>query len=158
MFTANSWFQLLLKHNKITCAVERLSTILALLENGPIKVPKQRQNHSVWRRSTFNFGRDEDALHFHASKCGCKFIVVQPSVIACENPLQKSLSFITILLQILCTFSIVPFLLIMELLWHTPYPNVVMDDELCRFIADIQLSVCICYSNRSLFLKQNINS
>jgi hypothetical protein len=48
-------FQLFLKHSTIPCTIDRLSMTLVVLEDGPIKVTKERQHHFVGRRHTFEF-------------------------------------------------------------------------------------------------------
>jgi len=40
-FTANSGFQLIFKHSTIPCTIDHLPTILVVLEDGSIIVPKR---------------------------------------------------------------------------------------------------------------------
>jgi len=54
-FTVNSKFQHLFKHSAITCTTDCLSMILIVLEDGPIKVPKQLQYHFAGRRHNSDF-------------------------------------------------------------------------------------------------------
>jgi hypothetical protein len=55
VFTANSGFHLLFKLSTILCTTDRLSTILVVLKDGPIKVLKQCQHHFAGRRHTSEF-------------------------------------------------------------------------------------------------------
>jgi len=79
----------------------------------------------------------------------CRFIVVHPCFIMCDNPLQESLSLSMILLQKLYAyFHGYPFVLLHELLQHPPCTDsvitkVLMDDGIYRSTADVQLVSCI---------------
>jgi hypothetical protein len=53
-FNVNSGFQLLFKHCTI-CNIDHLSMILVVLEDGPIKVPKQLQHHLLAEGTLLNF-------------------------------------------------------------------------------------------------------
>jgi hypothetical protein len=52
VFPANSGFQLLFKHSTMLCTIDHLSTIMVVLEDGPIKVPVQHQHH-CWQIAHF---------------------------------------------------------------------------------------------------------
>jgi hypothetical protein len=92
-------------------------------------------------------------FHLHNLLFACKFIVVNPSIITCDNPLQESLFllllfFFMVSLQILhAHFHTCPFVLICKLLWHPPCTNFVIPG-ICT--ADVQLAGYITDSNLSL--------
>jgi hypothetical protein len=91
-FTANSGFRIFFKYSTVPCTVDHLSTILVVLEDGPITVSKQRQHCFVSRRHIFEFlgpGRWR-VFPLLALKFACRFIVVHPCLIACDKWLHKT--------------------------------------------------------------------
>jgi len=93
----------------------------------------------------------------HALMFTYSFIVVHPCFIACDNPLQGNLSFTIPLQKLHAHFHTCPFMLICKLLCHPLHtnfeiPKVLMDDEICRSIAVVQLVGCISDSNSSVLL------
>jgi hypothetical protein len=75
--------------------------VLVVLEDGPNEVPKQRQHHFADRMHTFEF-LDPGwwrVFPLHALTFACRFVVMQPCFIACDNSLQERHSFFTISLQ-----------------------------------------------------------
>jgi hypothetical protein len=55
LFTANSSFQHIFKHSTKICTTNHLSSNLLVLEDGPIKVPKEHPDQFRGRRQTFKF-------------------------------------------------------------------------------------------------------
>jgi len=137
--------------------------ILLLFEDRPVTVPKQHQSHFASRRHTFEFlGHGQwNVFPLHALTFACRFIVVLPGFIACDNPLQESLSYFMILLKKLnACFYVCPFVLICKLLWYPPCTNFVIPEVLAGdgSTADVQLVGYISDSNPSVLLNQSINS
>jgi hypothetical protein len=54
----------------------------------------------------------------HALTFACRFIVVHPCFIVCDNMSQDSLSFMTSLQKFQANFHVCPFVFIGKLLWH----------------------------------------
>jgi len=84
----------------------------------------------------------------------CRFILVHPHFITCDNPLQESLSFMISQQKLHAYFLACPFVHICKLLWHPPcttfvIPKVLVDDGIYRSTADIQLVRYISESNPS---------
>jgi hypothetical protein len=80
----------------------------------------------------------------HALTFSCRSIVVHPCFIACDNPLQESLSFMMSLQKLHSHFHACLFVLICKLFWHPPCINfvileILVDDRICRSAADVQL-------------------
>jgi len=157
--TVNSGFQLLFKHSTILCTLDRLSMILVVLENVPIKVAKQYQHHFPSRRHTFEcLGPGSHSLLWHYLQVHSG----SPCFVACDSSLHKSLSFMISLQKLHAHFHTCPFVLIFKLLLY-PLAQILWDPRSLWVVeyADPQLMPsligCTSDSNVSVLLNQNIN-
>jgi hypothetical protein len=105
----------------------------------------------------------EDIFPLHALTSDCRFTVVYPCFIACDNPLREWLSFTILLQKLHAHIHACLFVLICKLLWHQSctnfvIPEVLMDDGICRSTADVQLVCYISASDLSVLSNQSINS
>lgn len=119
-FIAKSNFQLLFKHSPIICTNDHLSSILVVIEDGPISVPKQHPYHIIlpteFKLSNF-FVLGDDIFSLHEIKFHCKFIMVNQRFIPGKiHNIQSSLS------PWYCcyVFHICPFAFISNLLCKAP--------------------------------------
>jgi len=104
----NSRFEFLFRHNTIPHTIDHQATALVVLEDGPIKVPKQCQHH-CWQKAHFWICRGWWLVfRFHALMFVCRFIVVHSCFITCDKPLQEDISFMILLQKITCMLPHMP--------------------------------------------------
>jgi hypothetical protein len=152
----NNRFQFIFKHSTIPCTIDQMAMILVVLEVEPIKVSKQGQHHFAGRRHTFeSFGPGQwHRFPLYAFTFACRFIVVHPCFITCDNSLQESLSMIS--LQKLHALSMHACLCSSASCFGTHLtqilliPKVLVDDGICRSTADVQFVGYISDSNLSV--------
>ena len=72
------------------------------------------------------------------------FIMVHPGLVSCHNSMEKSISFTSMMVQMLLTYRLPCTLVIVrQLPWdpstsHFPIPEVIMDNIVCRAMTHVQ--------------------